>query len=183
MEEKSEGNFVEYAQQRTNGLDNDTSIKIRLDVSEVLQEFELYLRGREINYYKNTEKGRVEPRLVKMGEQKLNNAGIKALLAKTRAIVNKAVFQGNLEYKQWLDQIKWIRYEIAQLLYINFHHWEMQWDNDIDEITDTFMNTIENVLTRSIDNEERKGFSNIMTSERTVTDSNSGGMRIFGGNK
>jgi len=183
QQDNNHNNLVEYTQQRSNGTDENSSIKIRLDVSEILQEFEMYLRGLEINYFKEKGKELVEPKLVPMGKPKLNNAGIKALLAKARAIINKSVFQGNLEYRQWLDQIKWIRYEIAELLYINFHHWKINLDNDINEITDTFMNTIENVLTRSIDNEERKGFSNIMTSERTVTDSNQGGFRLFGGNK
>ncbi|MFO7968674.1 MAG: hypothetical protein R6U15_00995 [Candidatus Izemoplasmatales bacterium] len=172
----------EYIQERANGLENDSSIKIRLDVSEILQEIEFYLRGKEVNYYKNSKTGMVEPTLIQMGKKKLNEVGIKSILAKSRALVNKGVVMGNLTIAQWKEQIMYIRIELIKLLYNNYHNWEIKEDYDIVEITDIIMNTVENLLTRPIDNEERKGFSNIQTTERTVQDSSNGGFKIFGKN-
>ena len=173
-------NQVEYVSQRTNGLENDSSIKIRLDVSEVIQEIEFYLRGLEVNYYKDTDTNIVDSRVVPMGEKKLNDIGIKAILSKARAIINKAVVMGNLTYEQWLEQIKSIRIEFVMLLYINFHYWGVKWDYDIVEITDMCLNCIEPLLTRTIDNKEREGYSNISTSERVIHSEDKGGFKLRG---
>lgn len=175
----SNGNLQEvYSQNAENG---STSLQIRLAVENELEKLEFFLRGLEPNTYFDTERKINRIKLDKIGEPMVNNEGFRSIMAKARMLVNGAVFQGNIEYKEYLHQRKDIREEIADELIDNYENWEINRPSDLSLIADTFMNIVEFVLTRPIGNKERDAYNNIQTRETTVSNQKDGFFRFGGG--
>ena len=148
------------------GYEQSSALQIRLDTNDLLQQIEFFLRGKEVNTFFDKDSGTMRPRLVDMGEPKLNLRGIQAILNKCRGLINPSVVQGNISKDFYFKLIEDIRIEIAYLCFVNFYNWEVSYETDLKEIPDTIMNTVESYLSRSIDNQERLSYAQtIKTSE------------------
>lgn len=165
-----------------NSENTSTSLQIRLAVKEELEKLEFFLRGLEPNTYYDTHLQINRVKLDKIGEPMVNKEGFRSIMGKARMLVNGAVFQGNIEFREYLHQRRDIREEIADELIDNYEIWEIKRPSDLALIADTFMNIVEFVLTRPIGNKERDSFNNIQTRETTVSNQKEG-LRLFGGGR
>jgi hypothetical protein len=171
---KDEEDRLEGLTSLNQGFDGASALSVRLDTSKLLQDIEMFLRGKEENFYWNPQTNRYESNVVEGGMPKANKKGIQAILNYCRGIINPQVVQGNFDKKEWGYFIFEKRIEIAHMLIVSFYDWELKSDADITDITDFLMNIIEPFTSRLIDNKERESYAATI---KTVESA-----RIAGGN-
>lgn len=134
-------------------------IRLRLETTPIIENIEMFLRGAQ-TIITEDEHGNVRAEKVIRGVQKANDEGIQAILSWIQLILNPHVILGNFPsdsknhstmYENYVIQV---RLDFTDAVLKNCYRWGIA-DEDIDMIIDSFMNTVEAVMTRLIDNQER----------------------------
>ena len=144
-----------------------SALTIRLDTRPILDDFELYLKGKRVIVSQNKD-GSYNQAEVVTGEPKANNMGVQAILSRVAMLLNSAVVQGNWTEEKYNFEIGQLRHSLAKSIMINLYNWGIK-EDDYMELIDTIMGTMKAFLSRLINNEERKGYSsNLRTDARII---------------
>ena len=139
-------------------------LKMRLGgTEELIQEIEVFLSGKRINYLAD-EEGGIKRVTTEISEPKATPEGIFTILTLIRSILNPHIAQGNFIMDTPNHSTIYERYvrdkriDITYLLILNMYKWDIK-DKDISGIIDFIMGMIEPFLTRLIDNKERESYA------------------------
>lgn len=154
------------------GYTGESILKIRLDTQQLLQQIEYFLKGKAVRI-KINEQGLAEEEIIEVGEPLANDKGVHAILSYASATINSQTVQGNYEWEQWREEVSWIREQLATDVFVNYDIWEIDPQN-ISIVCNTVMNMIKPFLTRLVNNEERKSYSNYSESRNMSPPSKKG---------
>ncbi len=149
------------------GYTGESILKIRLDTQQILQQIEYFLKGKAVRVRMN-EQGMAEEEVVEISEPLANERGVHAILSFTSATINSQTVQGNYEWDHWREEVSWMREQLATDVFVNYDMWEIDPQN-ISIICNSVMNIIKPFLTRLVNNEERKSYSNYSESRQMAT--------------
>lgn len=151
---------------------DSTALKLRLETKELIENIELFLKGEKILFLPD-ESGKIELKSLVKGKPKANDKGIQAILNFISCIVNPSVVQGNFKsdrksgycpgYEQYIHETE---IDLSCILMVNLINWDIS-EDDYDLIIDFIMKLIIPFMTRLIDNEERKGYSENLKAQST----------------
>lgn len=141
------------------GYNGDSIIKIRLDTQQLLNQIESFLKGQSIQLRQDPNTGLVTEEIIKTGAPLANDKGVHAVLSFASATINSQTVQGNYEWEMWREEVAWCREQLAINIFVNHDDWGISPQNT-GLISDVVMNMIKPFLTRLVNNEERKSYSN-----------------------
>src|SRR6056297_3252847 len=141
-------------------------IRIRLDTNPILNQLEAYLKGEQTKYI-DTESGLIKEEVIQVAKPKANKQGVYSIMSWLRSSFNSQIVQGN--FQKFDDLYLYLadyRMNLCEHIMINLHNWEMS-ESDFEGTIDLIMSMVEPFLSRLVNNEERKSFTNtIQHSER-----------------
>jgi len=144
-------------------------IRIRLDTNPILNQLEAYLKGEQTKYI-DTESGLIKEEVIQVAKPKANKQGVYSIMSWLRSSFNSQIVQGN--FQKFDDLYLYLadyRMNLCEHIMINLHNWEMS-ESDFEGTIDLIMSMVEPFLSRLVNNEERKSFTNtIQHSERSDT--------------
>jgi hypothetical protein len=164
-----------YSQVQALNYANESSIKIRLDVSNLLKDIELDLRGKMITYSQDENTGRIEKIEVTVGDPKANDKGVQTIMKCVKSIINVASIQGNLEKDQYQDFLYQLNLDLNELIFVNMFKFGIS-DEDYKGIIDDILNLAFLVISRTIDNKERESYSQTVKHTENQTIDNRRGL-------
>lgn len=133
-------------------------LKLRLDTQKLHQDILNFLQGTRTVIEFDEKTGTYFEKVEDIGTPLANKEGIQALLSMIVAIVNSHTIQGNTRREELNKVLYYLELGLAERLTLNYARWGI--DADIrDQIMDTVMPMVQLILTRTIDNEERKGLT------------------------
>lgn len=132
-----------------------SALSIRLDVSRLIDQIEMFLRGQK-EYAEENENGRVMVKKVSIGKPLANDIGIQNILNSIQSIVNNQSVQGNLTREEYKYMIYEIHVNLAYDLVRNSNNWDIKTTRVT--IMNNIMNLMQTFLSRLIDNEERNSY-------------------------
>lgn len=142
-------------------------IRLRLDNSDILRDFELFLRRAKIQTREDA-KGNYIEEMIQVGAPLANEEGIAGIMGYLRFEVSPHNVQGNLKIDQYHALICEIHVDLAEIIMAQRHNWGIKIE-DYNFILDTIMHTLQTFLSRTIDNKEREAYTESMkTEERSV---------------
>lgn len=145
----------------------DSAVIFRLDPEKVVRDIENYLSGGyNITYYdKTTDDYRTK--FVKSGNPLLNEEGIQNVLSTIKSVINHAVVQANFNNKRYEKYLTKLHKRLAFILMNNKNNYGLKDNSTYHSIIQNIMLIVEPFLSRTIDNEERKGLTAML--KETVT--------------
>lgn len=132
----------------------DTLSQLRLDTESALKRIELYLRGKDVQLSEN-DKGELIERVIVIGEPKMNDRGIQAIMHKLNSLFSSHIVQGNLSEDRHATVMYFFHADLAEDLSTNLHRWGVD-VNDYPDLIDTIVPQVDIFLSRTIDNKERE---------------------------
>lgn len=132
-------------------------LKLRLNTGDVIERIELFLRGAR-DHYSYNEEGNVIASKINYGEPKCNSLGVQSILSFVTSIVNSQSVQGNFDREDFEAYIEEAHFSLVKQIVINSIKWEIS-DEDIEPICDYIMLLIIPFISRTLNNEERKSYS------------------------
>lgn len=133
-------------------------LKLRLDTQKLHQDILNFLSGTRtvVEYDKNS--GTYYEETEKIGRPLANDEGIQAILSLVISLINPHTIQGNTDRKELQKILYHLEIGLAERLTLNYDKWGIDPEYR-DHMIDTIMPMVHLILTRTIDNEERKGLS------------------------
>ena len=178
-------NFQAYQYQVNNqGFNSASALQIRLDTQSVIDNFQVYLRGKDVRTVMNAE-GKSEQIVLWCGEPIVNDNGYQAVMRWLNLILNSQVIQGNLLDEEYFgDYMMNLRKDFFMDLMINRAKYGIDLRN-IQSLSDGFCSCAYLILTRPLFNKERDGMNNTVKVSETMNTQPTGGWNIpfLGGKK
>lgn len=161
------------------GYTGESILKIRLDTDQLLRQIESFLRG-QIMTLDILPNGEIVNKATQQGPPLANDKGIHAIMSYANACLNSQTVQGNYEWDHWREEISWIRKQLATDIFVNHDDWGISPQN-LNLICNVVMNMIKPFMTRLVNNEERKSYSNYQEVRNVPQEQNKGMFsKIFG---
>lgn len=159
------------------GFQDFSALKIRLDTYELHQRIETYLRGQRLvlSYDAN---GVPNETFESLGKAKANEIGIQTIMAIITGVVNPQTVQGNFDKRDFEDFMFDFHTSLARNIIANCEDWDIE-DKDLNPIIDFIVHLVKPFMSRTIDNEERKGYGrSTMMSESIMNKNKARGFRL-----
>lgn len=151
-------------------------VQIRLDTKPVLDDIEVFLRGRRILGYRENKDGFNEPVWDKNGEPRMNDKGIQSLLTWLTTYINPQTVQGNFSPEQYENFICEFDIALSEYMMCCMHDWEID-IKEFNGIADGIAGLAQAFFSRLIDNKERESYSqSIRSTESNVLEKKRGGL-------
>ena len=167
------------------GLNDFSSLKIRLDTQPILDQIELFLRGCRL-VIEQDDNGKITTNKVSIGVAKCNDSGVQSLLNWISATVNPQTVQGNFPVDKhgfsdaYDGYIEEYQIELSSYIVMNCYNFAII-DSEIDSIISNIMLLVIPFFSRLIDNKERDSYKETMkTVESNVMRSK--GIPLLGSN-
>ena len=159
---------------------NPTFINLRLNTQDMIKNFENFLSAKR-SFMEVDDEGRYVEIEKIIGKPLANQEGITALLNTVLLRSHHHCIQGNFDREHYWENLCKTRKEISQHIIMNCHQWGIE-DNKLNYIIDTVMDFLEKVISRLIDNEERKSYmQQFVSKESIVQDQKRGALSSFAG--
>lgn len=150
-------NLQEHTIQKNNmAMMDPTFLKLRLDTQKLHQDFLNFLSGQRTIVEYDQRTNTYFEKQEEIGKPRANPLGIQMILTRIIAVVNPHTIQGNTERKELYRILKNLEVSLAEDLTVNYDKWGIDPD-DRDTLIETIMPMVHLILTRTVDNEERKG--------------------------
>lgn len=134
----------------------NANLKYRLNPDDTLRKIETYLKGQYISKEFNTETGKIETRVKKVGQPLLNEVGIQKVMSVVTSVVNHNTVLGNLDMERYSDIIYDLHTTLAEDLMANKKRYGIT-DNSVYSLIITqIMMFVKVFLSRTINDMERK---------------------------
>lgn len=151
-------NEIQQAQGSNNlGFNHANALAIRLQTQELLGSIRDFLTGFETQIYDKD--GEIVTEKVKIGEAKMNDKGIQAVMSRLSLIFHPAIVQGNYAEDRYINEIQMIRSSLADAMMVNLEIWDIK-ETDYEDIIDGIQTAVKGFLSRLIDNKERESYAN-----------------------
>jgi hypothetical protein len=155
-------------------------LQLRLDTSEILENFKIFLSGDVLVPERAEDGGTVYIRK-SIGKPICNQKGVQQLINYISGLINPSVVQGNYTFEQYENHLNRIHKTITRQLLVNYHDWNMQYA-DLELVNDVVLNIMETFLSRLIDNKERDSYATTLKSNETSrVDTGGKLLNLFGG--
>lgn len=137
-------------------------LQYRLNTDPVVQQIEIALSGRVINYMIHPQTGEVVEHVKTLSSPKVNDEGFTAIVNYVKVHVNNQTVQGNLDEYRYSNMIADIREDFSMICMINLYKWDIR-NSDYQYIVDSIMDVIKLFLSRTIGNKERESYNTMKT--------------------
>jgi hypothetical protein len=137
----------------------DSAVIFRLNPDQVVAEIQTYLKGGFDQTYFDKDIGDYKTKFVKTGKPVLNDEGVQAVLSVVKSVVNHAVVQANFDEKRYVKYLKKLHESLAFILMNNKKEFGVSDNTTYHSVINNIMLIVEPFLSRTIDNEERKGLT------------------------
>jgi hypothetical protein len=167
----------EYSQQSAEA----DALQIRLNSDSIKARLQVYLLGMT-EKYSYDEEGNIQRTIQKSGYPKVNDIGLQAVMMHVESVINPQTVQGNFDDTRYSEYLRRFREEFSKDLWINMAKYGIDSD-DYDGIIAAIMRFIEPFMSRTINDGERKSYSQSLKSEiRNVGGKQNPGLlnKIFG---
>jgi len=149
-------NLSEHTVQKNNmAMMDPTYLKLRLDTQQLHRDVLNFLKG-EMTVLSQARDGTYFEEQKEYGSPRANDYGVQAILSLVVAVVNPHTIQGNTDRKILNMVMSDIDMTLIRALTVNYEKWGIDPD-DRELMISTVISMVHLVLTRTIDNEERKG--------------------------
>jgi len=146
---------------------NNNFMQLRLGTEDLIDKFELFLSNKR-SYAQQTPEGTWVQSVKYIGKPMGNPEGISAILNIIHTLVNNHSVQGNFDRDHYWDFLSRTRKEITSEIIENIYHWGID-DSKMNTIINRIMALYETFISRLIDNEERKSYTQNFVSREVVT--------------
>lgn len=161
------------------GYTGDSILKIRLDAAQLLTQIETFLKGQQVQIVADEKTGLFHEKLITASKPLVNDTGVHAILSFAAATINSQTVQGNYDWDIWREEVAWCREQLITDLFCNQESWQID-EQNLNLICNTVMNMIKPFLTRLVNNEERKSYSNYQETRTIATPQKAKFLGIFG---
>tara|TARA_R100000664_G_C2750848_1_gene138169 strand:+ start:240 stop:788 length:549 start_codon:yes stop_codon:yes gene_type:complete len=159
---------------------NPTFINLRLNTQDMIEHFKNFLSAKE-SVVKRDEHGNYMEVTRIVGKPLANDEGITAIVNMVLLRSHHHCIQGNFDREHYWENLCKSRKEISQHIIMNCYHWGIE-DNKLNYIIDNVLDFLEKVISRLIDNEERKSYmQQFVSKESIVQDGKKGALQSFAG--
>lgn len=143
------------------GSSNDygdfTALTARLDTRPVLDDLELWLRGKILR--QEIVDGRVEIKTTTIGAPKANDLGIQSILMLASGRFNSQFVQGSWDQQLYDADVKYLRLGIAEILAVNAYKWGIDMEQDYNLLVNILVDLASAFSSRLINDGERKSYA------------------------
>lgn len=160
------------ASARINQLNHLNFIDLRLNTQQLIKDFEAFLSAKRL-YIKQQEDGSFYEFEKVIGEPLANQEGITALLNMLLLRAHHHCIQGNFDEEHYYYNLCKTRKEITAHIIENCYNWGIQ-DDKLNYLIDTIMDFLEKVMSRLVNNEERKSYMQQFQSKEIISETNKG---------
>jgi hypothetical protein len=178
-------NFQAYQYQANNqGFNSASALQIRMDTQSIIDNFQIYLRGKDVRTVMG-ENNKPQQIVLWKGDAIVNDNGYQAVMRWLNLIMNSQVIQGNLLDEDYFGEYMMnLRKDIALDLMVNRTKYGIGIRN-YQGLIAGFMNCAYLILTRPLFNKEREGMNNTTKIQETMQTNPSNGWSIpfIGGKK
>jgi hypothetical protein len=182
-QQQQDYNAMQY-QMNNQGFNSASALSIRLDTQGVIDNFQIYLRGKDVRTVMDSN-GKPKSVILWSGEAIVNDNGFQAIMRWLNLTLNSQVIQGNLLDEDYFgDYMMNLRKDIAMDLMINRQKYGIHIRN-YQGIVAGFSNCAYLILTRPLFNKERDGMNNTIKVSETMNTqpSSSWSIPFLGGKK
>lgn len=141
-------------------------LQYRLNTDPLIQQVEVALSGKIVNYMVNPQTGEVAEQIKILSQPKVNEEGFTAIVNYVRAHINNQTVQGNMDTDEYNNFIADVREDFSMIIMINMYKWEIK-NSDYEYIVDTILDVIKLFLSRTKGNKERESYNKMV--EQTST--------------
>jgi|TARA_R100001530_G_scaffold97568_2_gene67824 hypothetical protein len=145
---------------------NQSFIDLRLNTRDMVKDFENFLSAKR-SFVEVGEDGRYREIERVIGKPLANQEGITALLNMILLRAHHHAIQGNFDRDHYWENLCKTRKEISKHIIMNCYQWGIE-DNKLNYIIDTMLDYLEKVISRLIDNEERKSYIQQFVSKESI---------------
>lgn len=159
------------------GFNSVGALQIRLDTQGVIDNFQIYLRGKDVRTIMD-ENGKPKNITLWSGEAIVNDNGFQAVMRWLHLTINAQMMMGNLLDEDYFGEYMMnLRKDVALDLMINRTKYGISIRN-YEGLVASFMNCAYLILTRPLFNKERDGMNNTIKVQESVTSQSQGGWSI-----
>jgi hypothetical protein len=178
--------YVSYGTSSNNaGYNLATALQLRLDTSPVIKEFDMYLKGVQVQWFQN-DNGQLVNKIMWKGKRVVNDEGYQAVMQFINLVVNSQSAQGNfIDEDMYADYICRARKDLAVDLMTNRQRFGLD-SKDYHGLMSRIMRIVEIFMTRPLYNKERDSYAASMRIQESLqTAPQKGGFfsNPFGGKK
>jgi hypothetical protein len=184
QQQQQDYNAMQF-QMNNQGFNSASALQIRLDTQGVIDNFQIYLRGKDVRTILDEKTGKPKQVVLWSGEPIVNDNGYQAIMRWLNLTLNSQVIQGNLLDAEYFGEYMMnLRKDIAMDLMINRQKYGIHLRN-YQGIIAGFSNCAYLILTRPLFNKERDGMNNTVKVSETMNTQPSSGWSIpfLGGKK
>lgn len=150
-------NEIQQAQGSNNqGFNHANALAIRLQTQELLSGIKDFLTGYETQIYDKD--GEILTQRVQIGQAKMNDVGIQAIMSRLSLIFHPAIVQGNYAEDRYINEVQMVRSSLSDAMMVNLHNWNIL-ETDYEDIIDGIMTAVKGFMSRLIDNKERESYA------------------------
>ena len=159
------------------GFNSVGALQIRLDTQGVIDNFQIYLRGKDVRTVMNAN-GKPENITLWKGEAIVNDNGFQAVMRWLHLTINSQMMMCNLLDEDYFGEYMMnLRKDVALDLMINRTKYGISIRN-YEGLVASFMNCAYLILTRPLFNKERDGMNNTVKVQESVTSQPQAGWSI-----
>ena len=144
------------------GFNSASALQIRMNPERIIQDFEIYLKGKNVVQVQNPKTKQLEfvDLMGGKGKAVVNDLGYQAVMGWLTMIMNNQVIQGNfLDESYFGEYLMNLRKDVAMDLIVNRRNYELD-IREVEPLIAKFMNCSYLLLTRPLFNKERDGMNN-----------------------
>lgn len=163
-------NMSDYENSLYNDRKKTSVMEMRLDTKELLDDVGFYISGKKEIREAVMEGDEVtfKNRIIKDGEPKANEEGVRGLMTWCGLHLRPAIVQGNIErWEDLKEYMYYFRQDLNDCLFENMINWDIK-EHHYNMIADTICDSVRLFLTRLLANKERESYTDTM---RTIESS------------
>lgn len=139
------------------GMVHPSVMTLRIDTKAVLEELEVFLKGKRTIFLPDASGRSVIERTIIFGKQMMNDEGIGAVMSFMNTQINSLTVQGNFDQKRYRDFILEFDLNLSSNIMTNLKNWGCN-RYDYNQICDTIVGMAQTFFSRLIDNKERESY-------------------------
>ena len=147
-------------------VNNNSFMLKRIDPSDLMSKIKKDIGGKVVVLLQDDD-GKYYETMEQIARPLANEEGVLRISNIVEEMINTHTFQGNLKEEQYYLFLARVREEIAAELVMKCYEWGIK-DSDIEPIIDKIMRITELVLTRPLNNEERKSYGKEFQSKEVI---------------
>jgi hypothetical protein len=155
---------------------SSSALEMRLETSQIIEKIKVFLSGQFTYSIQDENTGKIIIKQAESGIRLMNDEGVSHIVNYISSIINPSVVQGNYTDDWYRERIEQTHKNLCFIIAVNSPTWKIK-SNARHSIISFLMELVIPFLSRLIDNEERKSYTQTLRSiENSTTNYKDGGI-------